>query len=220
MYNTGGLNPLWTLNNNSVYNPYHININGNYQLTVTNIFCCSTSASIHFTIHPEVIAVASNDDNILINTSYQLNGSGGINYLWSPSYLLNNPTIQNPTTVLNHDTRFYLTVMDAHGCTDIDSVLIKVYDGQTFYVPNAFTPDGDGLNDVFRPTYVGLKNLEYFRVYNRYGQLMFETNDIGRAWDGRFKGIMQNLDNYIFVLKGIDKYNKEKFMKGNVMLLR
>ena len=91
---------------------------------------------------------------------------------------------------------------------------------KTFTIPNAFTPDGDGLNDLFRPTYLGIKKLDYFRIFNRYGVLVFETNDIGRGWDGRYKGRLQEIDNYIYILKGIDKFGSEKILKGNVLLLK
>ena len=220
LFNTTGLNLSWSTNNTPVYNPYNVSVGGMYQLVAANTAGCMDTALVNLSIQPQVIANAGNDDNIAINSPYQLNGSGGGTYLWSPSFVLDNPTLANPTAILTSDTRFYLTIKDNLGCTDVDSVLIKVYNGQTFFVPNAFTPDGDGLNEVFRPTYVGIKKLEYFRVYNRYGVLIFETNDIGRAWDGRYKGVRQNLDNYIFVVKGIDKFGHEKIMKGNVLLLR
>ena len=220
LFNTTGLNFSWTTNNTPVYNPYNIAIGGIYQLIATNSAGCIDTAVVNLIIQPKVIANAGNDDNASINTPYQLSGSGGGTYLWSPSFVLDNPTLANPTAILNSDTRFYLTVKDNWGCTDLDSVLIKVYNGQSFYVPNAFTPDGDGLNDLFRPTYVGIKKLDYFRVYNRYGVLIFETNDIGRGWDGRYKGVRQNLDNYIFIVKAIDKFGYDKVMKGNILLLR
>jgi gliding motility-associated-like protein len=220
IYNTNGLSASWTLNNNPVYNLYNVSTAGNYQLVVTNIVGCRDTAIVHLTVYSQVIADAGPDDNTIINEPYQLNGSGGVTYLWTPANVLNNPTFQSPTAILSSDTRFYITVKDANGCVDTDSVLIRVFNGATFTIPNAFTPDGDGLNDVYRPTYLGIKKLEYFRIYNRYGQLMFETNDIGRAWDGRYKGRMQNIDNYIYVVKGIDKYGKEKILKGNVLLVK
>jgi gliding motility-associated-like protein len=220
IYNTNGLSTSWTLNNAPVYNLYNVNTVGNYQLVATNIAGCSDTATVHLTIYPQVVADAGPNGSAVINEPYQLNGSGGMSYLWTPANVLNNATLQDPTAILNSDTRFYLTVMDANGCVDTDSVLIRVFNGDTFIIPNAFTPDGDGLNDIYRPTYLGVKKLEYFRIYNRYGLLMFETNDIGRGWDGRYKGRMQNIGNYIFILKGIDKYGKEKSFKGNVLLLK
>jgi gliding motility-associated-like protein len=67
---------------------------------------------------------------------------------------------------------------------------------------------------------LGIKKLDYFRIFNRYGVLVFETNDIGRGWDGRYKGRLQEIDNYIYILKGIDKFGSEKILKGNVLLLK
>ena len=76
---------------------------------------------------------------------------------------------------------------------DFDTVNIRVFKGPTFYVPTAFTPNGDGLNDIFRPTAVGIASMEYFRVFNRYGELVYETSDITKGWDGTYKGVKQNI---------------------------
>jgi gliding motility-associated-like protein len=116
--------------------------------------------------------------------------------------------------------QFILTVSDDFGCTDKDTVVIKSYKGPTFYIPNAFTPNGDGINDNFKPTYVGIKRLEYFRIYDRYGVLVFETSSMNKAWDGFFKSTKQNTGNFVYIVKGIDQYGQEKVMKGNVVLIR
>jgi gliding motility-associated-like protein len=171
-------------------------------------------------VQPQLYANAGPDDNAVYNEPYQLQGSGGLNYLWSPAQYLNNPAIANPLAVLIDDTRFILTVTDDFGCTDKDTVLIKVYKGPTFYIPNAFTPNGDGINDNFKPTYVGIQRLEYFRIYDRYGVLIYETSNMGKAWDGFYKNTKQNTGNYVYVVKGIDKNGQEKILKGNVLLIR
>jgi hypothetical protein len=127
MYNTTGLSTSWTFNNTPVYNLYNVSTAGNYQLIVTNIAGCQDTAIVQLTFYPQVVADAGPNDNIAINEPYQLNGSGGVSYLWSPANVLNNPNSQSPTAILNTDTRFYLTVKDANGCVDTDWEIMKSY---------------------------------------------------------------------------------------------
>jgi gliding motility-associated-like protein len=219
-FSTGNMTASWTSNNTIVSNPTIVSMPGEYQLVVINLFGCHDTALIQLTVQPQLNANAGPDDNAVFNEPYQLHGSGGINYVWSPANPLNFATIANPLAVLTDDTEFILTVTDDFGCTDTDTVFIKVFKGPTFYIPNAFTPNGDGVNDNFKPTYVGIQKLEYFRIYDRYGVLVFETSSIGKAWDGTYKNMKQNTGNFVYIVKGIDKNGKEKILKGNVVLIR
>ena len=151
---------------------------------------------------------------------HQLLASGGVSYIWSPTQPLNNPFIQNPVAILSNDTYFTVTVTDAVGCSASDGVFIKVYDGPEYYLPNAFTPNGDGLNDVFRPIPAGMKSTEFFRVFNRNGQLVFQTNRWLEGWDGKFKGKNADQGTYVWSIKGYDVNGRLVEMKGTVILLR
>jgi gliding motility-associated-like protein len=111
-------------------------------------------------------------------------------------------------------------VMDEIGCKAYDTVKIRVFKGPTFYVPTAFTPNGDEINDIFRPTAIGISSLDYFRVYNRYGEMVYETHDLNKGWDGTYKGVKQNIGNYVWTIKGIDRRGELKVMKGFVVLIR
>ena len=85
---------------------------------------------------------------------------------------------------------------------------------------NAFSPNGDGLNDVFRPIPSGIATTEYFRVFNRFGEQVFETNKWLMGWDGNYKGRIQPIGNYIWVIKGKDINGKVIEKKGYVILIR
>jgi gliding motility-associated-like protein len=220
VYNTGNQNIVWTFNNTVVANPSSINTSGNYQLVLTNSFGCYDTAIVNLIVQPKLTANAGPDDIAIYNEPYQLHGAGFNHYLWSPASVLNNPTTANPIAVLTDDTQFVLTISDDYGCSDKDTVFIRVLRGPSIYIPNAFTPNGDGLNDNFKPTYVGIQRLDYFRVFDRYGVLVFETNNMGKAWDGLYKSMKQNAGNFVYIVKGIDKYGKEKVLKGNVLLIR
>ena len=220
LYNTTGLIANWSHDQQSVVDSSNVTVAGTYQLLVQNNFGCLDTALVNLGIQPPVIANAGNDGDAEYNIPYQLSGSGGGNYQWSPSGVLNNPFIANPLAVLTENTTFILMVKDDIGCFDLDTVKIRVLRGPTFYVPSAFTPNGDGLNDIFKPTPIGIGSLEFFRVYNRYGELVYETHDIGKGWDGTYKGVRQNMGNYVWSLKGTDRLGDVKVMKGNVVLIR
>ena len=89
-----------------------------------------------------------------------------------------------------------------------------------FFVPGAFTPNGDGLNDEIKPLALGLKSIEAFRIYNRWGQLMFSTAQIGAGWNGKFAGKPQESGTYVWYAEGTDYANKKLQKKGNVVLVR
>ncbi len=88
------------------------------------------------------------------------------------------------------------------------------------YVPTAFSPNGDGLNDDFKPMALGMKSLDAFRVYNRWGQLLFSTTDIGVGWDGTFGGAEQSPGTYVWYASGTDYKGQKHERKGSVVLIR
>jgi gliding motility-associated-like protein len=94
-----------------------------------------------------------------------------------------------------------------------------VYKDIGFYVPKAFTPNGDGTNDIFRPIPVSISSIEYFRIYNRFGNKVFETTNVYMGWDGRFNNNKQNTDTYIYIIKGTTLDGKEVVLKGSFLLI-
>ena len=193
-----------------------------YFLTVTDNYGCNFSVtdSVWVFMQDSVRAFAGNDTIAIINRQHQLFATGGASYLWSPATPLNNPFIQNPQAVLSNNTYFTVLVTDSIGCTGTDDIFVKVYEGPTYYLPNAFTPNGDGRNDVFFPTPVGIRSTDYFRVFNRYGQLMYQTKEYMQGWNGTIKGKPSASGTYVWMIKGIDKNGAVIEMKGTVILLR
>jgi gliding motility-associated-like protein len=89
------------------------------------------------------------------------------------------------------------------------------------YIPNAFTPNGDGKNDIFRPVFKGNMKLIMFQVFNRFGELVYETDQLGKGWDGYYKGELSDMDTYFFHVKFIcGQDGKEQYIKGDVTLIR
>lgn len=149
--------------------------------------------------------------------------TNGTSYLWSPEFQLNNATIANPkTNKLLTDETFYVTVSDGF-CSKSTSVTVNTYDfacdGRLVYVPNAFSPNGDGENDVlYVRTLVAEEIL--LRVFNRWGEMVFETTDKDFGWDGKYKGKLLDPDVYDYYILATCVDGGQYEHKGNITLLR
>jgi gliding motility-associated-like protein len=146
-----------------------------------------------------------------------------VSYLWDPGETLSNILVYNPTATPPMTTTYTVFVTDAFGCVGFDTVTVTVRtpicDFPYIFVPNTFTPNNDNLNDILfvRGSYIDV--LEFY-VYNRWGELVFETHDKNVGWDGTFKGELLRSDVYGYYLKCICYGQEEYFARGNVTLLR
>lgn len=203
-------------------NPQHIFTtegNHNVQLTAEDAKGCLSEFS-GSVLANAAHANAGKDTVVLINTDFQLQGSGGTQFEWSPSTGLNNPGIPNPVGNASSDMTYLLTVETAEGCTDTASVKVTVVKNTAVFVPTAFTPNNDRLNDIIKPYLVGIKTLEYFTIYNRWGQKVFSTNQMGKGWDGNFNGKVNNNSEYAWILKAVDITGKVYNLKGTFILIK
>ena len=165
-------------------------------------------------------AFAGYDTIAAQNQSITLQASGSGQFLWSPAAGLSDPTILNPVATLQRDATFVLTAYTPIGCINKDTVTIRVFKGPDFYVPNAFTPNGDEKNDRFRCLAVGMSSVDYFNVYNRYGQLVFSSINYQPGWDGTIRGVKQPSGTYVWTVRGKDFTGKIHSKKGTVALIR
>ncbi len=123
-------------------------------------------------------------------------------------------------------TTFVIKVATDFGCLASDSVTIHLYcDNSQVFVPNSFTPNGDGQNDVFYPRGSGISKVKSFRIYNRWGELMFERdniqlNDASNAWDGSYGGEAPRPDVYVYIIDAICETGQPVFIKGDVTIIR
>lgn len=173
---------------------------------------------ITITVHPlPVISITPLDTLVLNGSQVQLHAliSGNImSYEWLPSAGLVDAFLLNPVTVpISATTQYSLMVKSEDGCHNDKKITISVYNN--LYVPSAFTPNGDGLNDIFRiPPNVSLQ-LKDLSVYNRWGQKVFSTTDISKGWDG----VNYPSGLYIYVIYGTNNKGPV-YMKGSVTLIR
>jgi gliding motility-associated-like protein len=221
--------PVSSLNNASLLDPIaRPTSTTSYILSATDIASGCPKPSydtVLVVVLPKVNAFAGNDTVGVVGLPLQLRASGGVSYHWSPATFLTNPDIADPIAMLDGNTEFvsYLvTVADQEGCTDTASIRIRVFKtGPEIFLPTGFTPNGDGRNDVFRPIYVGMKTIDYFQVYNRWGALLYSHNkDDGQGWDGTIKGHKQNTGAFDWLVRATDVLGKVHFKKGTVMLIR
>lgn len=204
-------------------NPTHsFTTSGNHTV---NVWAIANNGCASDTITDDINIVfaqanAGNDTVIIKNIPFQMQGSGGLDYSWSPSTGLNNSLISNPIALPQDDISYVLTVTTAEGCIAADAINITVFKGSAIYVPTAFTPNGDGLNDDLKPKYYGIKSLDYFIVYNRWGQKVFETKDTSKGWDAKLKGIPQATGTFVWIVQATDYVGEVLKQKGTVTIIR
>ncbi len=165
---------------------------------------------------------AGNDTTIVKGESIFFDATGGVKYQWQPATFLSNGDIPNPVGRYTDTTRIVYNVFveSATGCTGTDDVEVRVVGQASFFVPSAFTPNGDGLNDILVPYAVGYRELKFFRIFNRFGQMVFSSETLGRGWDGYYGNKLAEVGVYYYVLSTLDRGGKEELLKGDITLLR
>lgn len=196
-------------------------IENNYMASLKAIssYGCESVLAIDTIKIKKVEANAGKDTLIFKNTTFGLRGKGGSNYTWVPAGLLNRNDIFNPSGTLDRDQVFTLTINTAEGCVGTDKVLVEIYKEDDVYVPNSFTPNRDGRNDVFRLTAPPIA-LEYFEVYNRWGEKIFSTKDQYKGWNGFWNGKEQPSGTYVWILKAKIRGIMPVERKGTVTIVR
>lgn len=181
-----------------------------------------TFDSIQVDVIPPVKVFAGNDTLITLGESFMLHGTSNVpgTYTWLPPDGLSDVHIPDPIASGTRDITYTLKVSTPIGCYGIDSIHVRYLKGPDIYVPTAFTPNGDGHNDVLRPFPVGIVRLDYFRVYNRWGELVFETSQYLQGWNGYYRGKPADPGGYVWVVKGEDERGRTFLKKGVAVLIR
>ena len=187
-----------------------------YIVTVADTLGCPKPVrdTVFVTVDRITADAGPRDTSVVLGQPLLLHATGSTNYLWSPAQWLNNIGTASPVALPQDNIEYVVKVSNNFGCFAFDSIRVHVFFIEPgFYVPNAFTPNGDGKNDVFRPISIGLKSIDVFRVYNRWGQLLYSSTDMnGGGWDGTFGGRGQDPATYVWYAEGTDytKYHKIK----------
>lgn len=150
--------------------------------------------------------------------------SGGVSYVWTPEVGLSNRSVKSPTALYNiqdpSKVNYVITIKDSSGCTVEDRQEVWIFNRADVFVPTAFSPNADGSNDILLPFYINIKTLLYFRLYDRWGKLVFQTSDMNKGWDGMIKGKLAPLETYAWAIECVDADGKNLLKKGMATLIR
>ncbi len=193
------------------------NMAGTYTLTVTDTINCVESKDMNIIVDKGVEIAFSDYDTLWVDPGFVLEaGLGAESYYWNTGEL-------TESIIIDSIGNYNVQLTSYEGCKSTDSVQI-LWGGTPFYLPNAFTPNGDGLNDSFKaiPKYDYVKRFK-LSIYNRWGQLVYETTNINKGWDGTYNGSPSQVGSYVYriVYEAFGQQPTEnKVVEGTVMLVR
>jgi len=192
--------------------------------------CTSDTASALVTVHPLPFIDIGPDTALARGTTYLLNPvypNNIVQWKWTPDINISCTSCPAPVVTAYRPIRYYLNVTDKNGCTSMDSILLMLSCSAGFIqIPNAFTPNGDGNNDFFRPIIGADIIVKSFRVFNRFGEQMYSIKDFDtkgqlmQGWNGSFKGVLQGQGAYVYMLEVVCESGEHNFYKGAFLLIQ
>jgi len=198
-----------------------------YRLKVTGSNGCPSlqQPTITITVNPSAPIFAGKDTAITLGLSLPLHAIdvdkvGLDQYTWSPADGLDNAFIPDPVTTPDRETTYTINATSPDGCEGVGHIQIRVFKGPQIYLPTAFTPNGDGHNDILRIIAVGVRDFKHFTVFNRYGQRVFHTTDPAVGWSGRVNGTMSEAGTFTWIAEGVDFNGILIQRQGIVVLIR
>ena len=201
---------------NPVANPL---TNTSYIVNAGNQFACWNRDTVILTVLKKPIADAGPDKQLLEGGSVILNGVAGgdsSSYYWTPAQFISNSNIKTPVVNPINDITYTFHVVSGNGCcVATDDSFVRLF--KKIKIPNAFSPNGDGINDVWNIDALNLYPESETNVFNRYGQLVFHSIGYGRPWDGRFNSKLLSTGTYYY---SIDRKNNLPVVTGWLMIIR
>ncbi|MDP9230543.1 MAG: gliding motility-associated C-terminal domain-containing protein, partial [Bacteroidota bacterium] len=227
--NSGTITWTWNFGDNSssnTFSPTHIYSQGG-TYTITLVAQSNTCPQLSDTIRKQVNIKSAIEGiryptvRVVKNIPYPLSARNiGQQYLWKPLFDLNNPLIRTPIITTTTERTYSIKITSNDGCITTDTLLVQVYNKTEVFVPNAFTPNGNNANDVLRPIVVNIPMINFFKIYNRWGQEIFQTQKTGEGWDGKYKGIPQPTETYTWIFEGKDVDGNIIKASGKSILIR
>jgi len=223
LWASGGISYLWysaqnsNLSIDSVYTPV-IHLPTTFFVDITNAAGCTKTLSVFVDTLARPLLEIGVDIRTEWATLVELNPvTDGVKFWWSPSEGLSCDTCKNPEVTALTTSTFYLIVENANGCLTADTITI-IFDG-AIYVPNSFSPDGNGTNDVFYAYGIDIVEFE-MNIYDRWGELLFNAKNMLNGWDGNYKGELAKNDVYVWKIKYKDTLGVNGILYGTVTLIK
>jgi len=191
--------------------------------------CFTQTKNIRITVIALPVVNAGRDTTIMVGSSFVLRPSytgNNLAYNWTPATYLSCADCDRPTTSPREPMEYSVEVRNAFGCTAADKLRIELRcNAESIFLPNTFTPNGDGANDIWYPRGGGIKTVRYLKVFNRWGQVIFErsnfnTDDRSAGWDGTYQGQPLPPDVFVYTLGTVCDNGQNLETKGNVMIVR
>lgn len=227
---TGPVDYLWNLSENittDLPNPkVRFPSPGNYPigLTVTPKNCKQLSAIRNAELNMQIPDVGMKYElvNAVAGRELTLNAREykEATYEWTPSIGLSATDIFNPVFKYATPVKYFINITTDAGCEFTDTLETRMFTAQDIYVPKLFSPNNDGKNDLLYPQLVGIVNLKYFKVFNRWGKLVFQSKFPQDSWNGQYLGIDQPSGTYIWQAEGFDIDAKLLHRSGTTILIR
>ena len=229
--NGGLMNYKWVFQNGTIENSPAVShvfpIAGDYRvrMIVTPESCLMNADTLDkiISVVAPLSGITYTPINAIINKPITLwSRNIGKAYAWSPTLYLNDPLLRTPMATPKTAQQYLINITDKAGCVIQDTLMIRIYDDKNIYVAGGFTPNQDGKNDRLYPIPIGITTFHFFRVYNRWGNLVFQTNSIQAqdGWDGTYKGKPQPTDSFTWIAEGEDAEGKIIRKTGTTILIR
>ncbi|MFN4247259.1 MAG: gliding motility-associated C-terminal domain-containing protein [Flavipsychrobacter sp.] len=192
-----------------------------YKIAVGDEVFCFDTIDAYITVKPlPVVKILTPDTMVKAGQSLQLMVNGARLYNWSPVASLNNPNISYPIATPTESTMYVVAGIASNGCRSFDTVRVGVDYRSNLIIPTAFSPNADGKNDVFRVSNMTVQRYVEFRVFNRWGQEVYNGTDGRKGWDGTWKGVPQEIGNYQYLIRVAYPDGFVETYKGDVTLVR
>jgi gliding motility-associated-like protein len=192
-----------------------------YKVEVADSVWCFDTLTINLTVKPlPQVHILNNDTIIKYGKSLQLLVNGARMYNWTPVSSLNNPNISYPIATPTEPTMYVAAGIGSNGCRSYDTVRVGIDYRDKLFIPSAFSPNGDGKNDVFKVANLTFQRIMEFRVFNRWGQEIFNTTSSETGWDGTWKNVEQDMGNYQYIIRVGYPDGLVETYKGDVTLVR
>jgi gliding motility-associated-like protein len=191
-----------------------------YSIVATSSYGCKDTLYFKAIVHPAAVVFLEDSARLHLGEQYQIDPQSNCTiFSWSPSGGLNGRYLMNPIATPEVSTKYVVRAATENGCKAVDSINVIVDYETLIDLPNAFSP-GSGVNNEFKIIKRGIANLNYFRIFNRWGNMVFETTNIDEGWDGTYKGVPQNIGVFVYQVQAVTQSGKIFTKQGNVTLLR